>query len=240
MLYKLVALLTFPVLLIQGKRVKQNALKLPEAAGPRQGNANNKALPTVNILIIGDSSAAGVGVDHQDDAIAGQLANVLKGDINVSWQLIAKTGAQTKDMVAMLSAATISSPIDIVITSLGVNDVTSLQRSSKWLVAQDKLHEYCLSTLNAKHIIVSGMPPLHRFPLLPQPLRWIIGSRAKQLDKQQLKKIKKQPNVSHQALPFDLGANAMAIDGFHPGAVAYQVWAASLREPVLQLNSHQP
>jgi lysophospholipase L1-like esterase len=214
----------------------KNALKLPEAEGPRQGRAKNDALPKISILIIGDSSAAGVGVSHQDDALSGQLSLKLKGELNVSWQLIAQTGAQTQYMVDMLSAAQIKTPIDIVITSLGVNDVTSLQSSKNWLDAQGKLHNYCFSTLHAKHIIVSGMPPLHRFPLLPQPLRWILGCRAKQFDKLQLHKLEKQAHISHQSLPFGLGANALAIDGFHPSAIAYKEWAGSLHERVLQLS----
>jgi hypothetical protein len=30
---------------------------------------------------------------------------------------------------------------------------------------------------------LSGLPPMHRFPALPQPLRWYIGSRARDFDR---------------------------------------------------------
>ena len=31
-------------------------------------------------------------------------------------------------------------------------------------------------------VVLSGLPPMHAFPALPQPLRTYIGSRAKRLD----------------------------------------------------------
>jgi 5'(3')-deoxyribonucleotidase len=84
-----------------------------------------------------------VGADHQDNALLGQLVNNLKSHVNLSWALIAKTGAKTKDMTQMLETAKLTKTFDIVITSLGVNDVTSLQKSKDWLNEQNKLHQYC-------------------------------------------------------------------------------------------------
>jgi len=60
-------------------------------------------------------------------------------------------------MTKMLEMAKLTKPFDIVITSLGVNDVTSLQRTKHWLNEQNKLHQYCFQKLGAKHIIVSAM-----------------------------------------------------------------------------------
>lgn len=65
-------LLLGPLLLWQGRRVRATALRLPEAAGPR--TAEGSAL---RLLIVGDSSAAGVGAAHQDEALAGRLAQAL-------------------------------------------------------------------------------------------------------------------------------------------------------------------
>ncbi len=236
MLYKLFALLTFPILLVQGKQVRKRALKLPEAMGDRKGALSNPNYPALSILIIGDSAAAGVGVTHQEQALLGQLVANLQNQLNLSWELVARTGAQTQDVISMLELSECSKPVDMVITSLGVNDVTSLQRSQHWLHEQNKLHQYCFETLGAKHIIVSGMPPMHVFPLLPQPLRWVMGCRAKQFDTLQKSQIAKQAGKSYEALSLTLQTSAMAADGFHPGAEAYKEWASAMSQRILQLK----
>ena len=72
-------LLLGPLLLAQARRLRKTALRLPEAAGPRSGvefPALRAALVAepLRLLVVGDSSAAGVGVDHQEQALAQPLA----------------------------------------------------------------------------------------------------------------------------------------------------------------------
>ncbi len=59
-----------PVLIVQGRRVRRLALRLPEAAGARAAVAGSGARP-LRLLIVGDSATAGVGVARQRDALAG-------------------------------------------------------------------------------------------------------------------------------------------------------------------------
>lgn len=240
MSYKLTALLVLPILLVQARQVRKRALKLAEAAGEREGAIKNPTKPPLSILIIGDSAAAGVGADHQDDALLGQLVNHLKSHFNLSWTLLAKTGAKTKDMIEMLERAKFTKSFDIVITSLGVNDVTSLQKPKDWLNEQYNLHQYCFLKLDAKHIMVSGMPPVHKFPLLPQPLRWIMGSRAKEFDCLQANAVSKYTNKSYEPLGFEMSKMAMAVDGFHPGPSIYTAWGLSLSERVIYIAKNLP
>ena len=63
-----------PLLLWQGRRVRRDTPKLPEAEGPRDGiaGADRPGRP-LRLLIVGDSSAAGVGASVQDEALAGRL-----------------------------------------------------------------------------------------------------------------------------------------------------------------------
>ena len=73
---RLRTLLTAPLWLAQGVHVAITTERLPEAAGPRQGRIGAGRL---RLLILGDSSAAGVGVATQDLALAGRLAAALEG-----------------------------------------------------------------------------------------------------------------------------------------------------------------
>ena len=65
-----------PLLLPQSRWLKRNALRLPEAAGPREGGVGAGG-PLLRLLVVGDSSAAGVGVADQAQALALPLARCL-------------------------------------------------------------------------------------------------------------------------------------------------------------------
>ena len=114
-------LLLSPLLLAQAVRVRKIALQLPEAAGPRTGITGSG--PALRVLIIGDSSAAGVGAPTQEVALAGRLVNSLGKNHTVQWQLIASTGATTPTTLHRLHSE-ILPQTDIAVVVLGVNDVT--------------------------------------------------------------------------------------------------------------------
>ena len=71
------ALALSPLLLAQGVYVRRVTPRLPEAPGSRSGVAGGG--PSLKLLILGDSAAAGVGAASQDEALAGQLAVALAG-----------------------------------------------------------------------------------------------------------------------------------------------------------------
>ncbi|HSN31662.1 MAG TPA: SGNH/GDSL hydrolase family protein, partial [Ideonella sp.] len=53
-----------PLLVAQALGTRRRALRLPEAAGPREGLVGAQGdAPAFRLLLAGDSSAAGVGVD---------------------------------------------------------------------------------------------------------------------------------------------------------------------------------
>ena len=66
-----------PVLVAQAMRTRRRAPVLPEAAGAARRPRRAAAHGALRVLIAGDSSAAGVGVAHQDQALAGHLARAL-------------------------------------------------------------------------------------------------------------------------------------------------------------------
>lgn len=222
------------MLIVQGRFVRKTALKLPEANGPREGQAG--AGERLTILIIGDSAAAGVGVETQTDGLSGVLVSNLSKDHSIRWQLIAKTGNNTEATLEQIKRQVMLDDIDLVITSLGINDVTGGKSRRQWLEQQKELHEYCLHSLSVKHILVSGLPPLAKFPLVPQPLRWVLGQRALDFDQQLIKQIERKENITHIPLNFPFTLDSMALDGFHPGLQAYKTWANALAEHIRMLT----
>ena len=79
-----------PALLIQGYEVKKNTLRLPEPDGNRQGTIG--AGNPLSILILGDSAAAGVGVQIQEDALLGLVLKQLKNQYEVHYMFRGHNG----------------------------------------------------------------------------------------------------------------------------------------------------
>lgn len=227
------SLILAPFLIAQGMIVKRNTPKLPEASGDRSGSQGNSTRE-INLLILGDSAAAGVGVLHQDNALSGQVLLHLNTDIKVNWTLTAETGATTKQAIERIHHLP-TSTFHIVITSLGVNDVTSNCPVNTWLNQQKLLIQLLEGKFSAEFIIQTAVPQMHLFPKLPQPLRWYLGRHAKNMNTALELWIKNKPNISLLQIDTPNGTNLMASDGFHPGPKIYTMWGKLAAE---MINSH--
>ena len=222
MLQTLLTIALSPLLLAQGLYVRRTAVRLPDAVGARSGETGSG--PPLRLLILGDSAAAGVGTEAQADALSGQLVQRLAGEHRVHWQLWAKTGRSSRNVLAVLERAQ-AQPFDMVLTSIGVNDITSGMRLRQWLA----LHEHILAVLKdkfgAKRIIVSALPPMQHFRALPQPLRWALGRRAARFNAALADAMRNDPVCRMLPIEFPFAPEFLASDGFHPSAAAYAIWA---------------
>ncbi|SFS21945.1 SGNH/GDSL hydrolase family protein [Yoonia litorea] len=217
-----------PVLLGQAFFVRRGVQVLPEATGERIGQAGEG--PPLRLLVIGDSSAAGVGVRSQDRALLGQLVSRLARRHQIAYTLVAKSGARTADGLAWIDD--IPGAFDVAVTAFGVNDVTKGTSLPAFVSAQQQLWERLKSAKGVGQVLVSGMPPLGQFPALPQPMRWVLGARATRFGAAQ-----EQAAVQAEAVTFvkfsrDLVACEMAADGFHPGPTVYADWAEAVAERI--------
>lgn len=220
------AALTAPLWLAQGAWVAWRTPRLPEAAGPRAGGSG-----LFRLMIVGDSSAAGVGAATQDQALAGRLAAAL-ADLDPTWTLHARTGTTTAATLARLVALP-PHPFDAAVVALGVNDLTRGVRLAPWLASQAALWDLLSARFGVRVTYASGVPPMGAFPVLPQPLRSVLGARAARFDAALAGLAARRPGVRH--LPFDrtlLDASMMASDGFHPGPPIYALWAQALARAI--------
>lgn len=224
-----------PFLMMQGRHVRRVTPVLPEPPGPREG-VNGDGAP-LRLLILGDSAAAGVGAATQTDALSGQLVAAISPHFQVSWRLHARTGATTSAMLRDLSA-TAAETYDVVVTSLGVNDLTAGRPRKVWLGQQTELITLLRSKLSARLILLSGMPPMHHFPALPQPLRWYMGEGARRYNRG-LENLTEAFDDCH-VVSIDasreaelLEADSIAADGFHPGPAFYTIWAESIAAQII-------
>ena len=222
-----------PLLWLQGRDVRKRTPVLPEPYGDRTGQTGRGQ--ALRLLILGDSSAAGVGVADQQAGLLGHILQALSPHYRVDYELRARTGAKTRDALNDLQQAIdIDWPthrqFDVVVTALGVNDVTGQLSLKKWRKQQRTLIETVHNRLQPQLMIVSGLPPMHLFPALPVPLRSYLGAWA-HLFNQNLQQLSSQyTNTSFIAVsdlpqPLDV-----ASDGFHPGPATYQRWGQAVAE----------
>ncbi|MCK7512338.1 MAG: SGNH/GDSL hydrolase family protein [Desulfobacterales bacterium] len=102
------------------------------------------------------------------------------------------------------------------------------QRLKRWINQQGQIVELLQSKFHARYIILSCVPPMHLFPALPQPLRFYLGSRAKQFNSALKLFADGCKACEFVTINFPLEAAYVADDGFHPGALAYKIWANHL------------
>lgn len=216
-----------PVLLVQAIWVAARATRLPEADGPRRGRSGG-GLP-LRVLVLGDSSAAGVGAAHQDAALTGRLVAHLDADYDVQWVLWAQSGLTTSGMLRMLNTQP-AQEFDVAVIALGVNDAKNGMHPTRWQSNYAKLLAQLRRRHGVRRIYASGVPPLGAFPLLPRPLRDVLGTRAARFDTILADLCAGQDGVEH--LPFDLPLEPalMAADGFHPGEQVYDIWARRIAD----------
>lgn len=225
-----VRLLLGPVLLMQGRAVRRDILRLPEPDGPRSGITGKG--DGLKLLIFGDSSAAGVGCAQQSEALAGCLVGHLSTHFVVDWTLHARTGWTTREAEAELSALDGQS-FDIAICCLGVNDITTETGIGPWLESYHRVCEHLRVRLCVSHIFVSGLPPMGRFPALPQPLRWYMGMQKARHEAALARWSGERPSVTRVPIDLDMQTSDMAGDGFHPGPRVYAAWSGILADEVV-------
>lgn len=223
-----------PALVIQGSRVKKNKIRLPEAEGAREGITGQGQ--TLSLLILGDSAAAGVGVAHQNDALLGAVISALQHQYQVHWRLEAQSG-DTTSQVIQKTKKLVNQKYDVVVTSVGVNDVTRLMSAQTWIKQQQHFYQLIQAKFQPELIIATGVPPMHLFPALPNPLSWLFGQYAKQMNLQLEKMIAQQEDM--QWIEYDIRKYQsmnleMAKDGFHPSKEIYQIWGKEVSDRILE------
>lgn len=231
---KLSTLALLPVLFVQGTKVRKNTARLLEASGERQGIVGNGR--PLSLLILGDSAAAGVGVETQKDALSGAIISELQDQYSIRWKLHAKTGDTTKQVFQAVQHLE-QQNYDVVVTSIGVNDVTKLTSASSWIKQQKQLFQYIQARFQPKLIIVSGVPPMQHFPALPNPLAWLFGKYAEQMNQVLDKWLESQNQfkfIQYDIEYFQAMNLPMASDGFHPSKEIYAIWGQQVAALVRQ------
>lgn len=84
-------------------------------------------------------------------------------------------------------------------------------------------------------VLLASVPPVHAFPALPQPLRAVLGARARLLDDAQARLPARLPAVAHVPTWVDPAPHLFCRDGFHPSEAGYAAMGERLAEALAAL-----
>mgnify|MGYP002779035810 FL=1 len=219
-----------PVAGPQGLRLKRHAPRFAPAPGPRDGAVGDG--PSLHLLALGDSVVDGVGCPSVGDALPGQFAAALAQRFGrrVHWRAHGRTGACARELQDAGLPQVPAGPWQLVVVSVGVNDVSGLTRPAAFADRLDRLVDGLRTRAPEATVLLCGLPRMQHFPLLPQPLRWIAGLRAETLDAAAARVAARRPGVLHEPTTYVPRADEFAPDGYHANAATQAAWAQVLAE----------
>ena len=238
-----------PVILRQGKSVKANTIRLPEASGPRDSEGTNLAAanstsaldskPSLNLttsinkkslLHVGESTVAGVGVvDFQQGLTAHVIRYLTATDSPWTWQAMGQNGATIAELNKQLKTKVLKNDPSVILLTMGVNDTTAMTRRGSWV----KNLKHCIDAIEQRRLNIEseGAPVNVCFTQVPPmplfPLNLFLGLRAWQLDNS-LRQLCVQQDWTHLKIEMPLEKEWMAKDGYHPNAEGYKRWAEKI------------
>ena len=253
-----------PVYLYQGRKIKRDTVRLPEPNGERHGQVQLNSTtdtpkehtqPMLNLMIVGDSAAAGVGSETQQEALVGNLIPILTQQPiiqttfnTLNWSLQATTGHTSFDILRRLYVLPAPSQnIDVMVLSVGVNDTTSSVSVDKWQQQIENIITIVQRKFGVRELIFLSLPPMAQMPAIPAPLNNFVGAKASILDNTLQQVCAAQDGVTYMATDFarmiDEHSNGTPIDirvmfasdGFHPSSLMYGYWAQQLVELIVKL-----
>lgn len=225
------SVLLAPLLYAQGLYTRSKISRLPEAAGPRAGRVQGSS-NVLRVLLLGESTVAGVGAANHDEGLAGQAARAINGmtGSSVDWRVHAANGVTASGLRASLDQLSADTRADLVVIGLGANDVFRLQGPVGWEKDLHALVDEVRERCGFAPVILCAMPPIGHFPGLPQPLRSVLGLRARMLDDTTEKLADKMAGVYYLPFTLEMDPALFSADGIHPSAKCYALWGDAIAE----------
>jgi lysophospholipase L1-like esterase len=184
--------------------------------------------------VLGDSTAAGVGAPYEDGIAIG-TAKFLGQRHRVEMTNFAVSGARTNDVLVKQLAAAAALKPDVVLLSVGANDVTHL--TSIRSMRRDLIQ--IVNGLRAANpnvaIVITGSPDMGSPPRVPWLLRGIASCRTKAVNRMFVAEAETQrltfaPIAIRTGPLFRADRSLFEADRFHPNARGYATWVPVLNE----------
>lgn len=230
----LLSWLAFPAYVWQGLGVRRRTQRMLPAGGPVRHRIEGDE-PAVALLVLGDSSAASVGIESSEDGLAAELARLISERTGraVVWRAAgfnSATSGQIRDHVLPNLAP---EPWTHIVLSIGTNDAKNFHTAARFKREFGGL----LYALRAKwpeaRVVWSPVVEMNLVPALPPLLGTILEIRAGIVNRTGAALALERGAVPAMRLPILDPAAGFSSDGFHASEAGYAAWAAHLLPLVL-------
>lgn len=222
--------LLMPIVAVQGWQMRSQTEILPPAEGPTTGTVGDGSAGTpLRVAVLGESTAAGCGVDTHDNGFPGCLAREVSDRTNrpVTWEVVGQHGATARRIRHKLLPQ-LGENYTLAVLLAGANDVLSRRTPAQW--SDDLTAIVDDLAKRAEHVAVVGIPPFKTFPSLPGMLRRYLAENAGILDRTAQRVCADRPQVtwvdSTDVMRID--PEFFARDHFHPSVFGYLRWAQAV------------
>jgi lysophospholipase L1-like esterase len=212
---------------------------LGETAPAADKKYKKKYGATLDLLLVGDSIAAGLGAELPKETLGARLATRLAKATRrtVRLRTVAQVGSESSALAGQLATLPAAYRPDVAVIVVGGNDVTH-----RVPVAESVRHlEEAIAELRGRGaaVVVGSCPDLGALRPVPQPLR-ALGSRAsRQLAQAQeaaaVRAGAHAVSLAHVVGPFFITnpEEMFSLDRLHPSAAGYQRTAKALLPSLL-------
>ena len=225
-----------PLAYRDGKRVLAAVPRLPDAREPA-GTVPGPG-PAVRVLLIGESTMAGVGVATHDRGFAGHLARTLGAGWSreVQWWVEGHSGFTLKRLLAEVIPDLPPRPADLIVLGMGANEAFKMNTPAGF--RRDM--RATLTALRQRFgtgvpILIPNMPPIREFPAFTPVLRFTLGNMIECFGAELERLIPEFPRTFFDARLLRRaeweersgvrGAEHWFSDGVHPSELTYRHWA---------------
>lgn len=197
----------------------------------------------IDLLLLGDSIAAGLGAGHRRDTLGARLAKGISRSERrpVRLRTAAVVGSETSVLAAQLAALPDDYRADVAVIVVGGNDVTHRVPASR---SAEQLERVVLALRDrGVPVVVGTCPDLGTLRAIPQPLRALAARSSRQLAAAQAVAVHRAGGRV-VALARAVGPvfaerpdEMFSVDRFHPSALGYRRTAEALLPAVLEAVS---
>ena len=216
----------FPLLYLQGQWVRRKIGVLPGAAGDTRGRVG-VGDRSVKLLVIGESTVAGLGARTHETALAGQFSFFLNQalDSTVEWLAIGKNGVTARRTIEeLVPLIPENENFDFVLLGVGGNDVLKVSSPKKWRRDMLELIGIMRDRYPDCGIFMTNAPAVHLSPVLPHPIKGLLGGLSKMHDLNTKEFTRDMEKIYYFHRPTEVPHDFWA-DGIHPSEAGYRLWS---------------
>lgn len=202
---------------------------------PREPQVIGEGTP-LKYAVLGDSTAVSQGSEYEK-GIARLTALHLAKTHQVTLQNFAVSGARIHDVLKSQTDQAVQFNPDIVLISVGANDVTHVTRLHDFKTKLEETIRKLKAPNPAVRIILTGSPQIGSVPRLPQPMRYFARLRSAQIN-DVVDQISRSQSVGFARIAdrtgsvFDEDRTLFAADNFHPNEKGYAAWIPTLTDAI--------